>query len=60
MLNTRASGYHANEKKIEKERLVQVDRHFKLNLKDRFVMLLVYHHLYITYALAGFLFDFDE
>ncbi len=25
MLNTRASGYHASEKKIEKERLVQVD-----------------------------------
>ena len=25
MLNTRASGYHTNEKKIEKERLVQVD-----------------------------------
>ncbi len=35
-------------------------RHFKLDLKNRFVMLLVYHRLYITYALAGFLFDLDQ
>ena len=35
-------------------------RPFKLNLKDRFVMLLVYYRLYITYTLAGFLFDLDQ
>jgi len=35
-------------------------RHFKLDLKDRFVMLLVYYRLYITYTLAGFLFDLDQ
>ena len=35
-------------------------RHFKLDLKDRFLMLLVYYRLYITYTLAGFLFDLDQ
>ena len=30
-------------------------RHFKLNLKDGFVMFLVHYRLYITYTLAGFL-----
>ena len=35
-------------------------RPFKLDLKDRFVMLLVYYRLYITYTLAGFLFDLDQ
>ena len=29
-------------------------------LKDRFLMLLVYYRLYITYTLAGFLFDLDQ
>ncbi len=59
MLNTRASGYHANEKKIER-RKIGAGRHFNLNLKDRFLMLLVYYRLYITYMLAGFLFDLDQ
>ena len=31
-----------------------------MDLKDRFVMLLVYYRLYITYTLAGFLFDLDQ
>jgi hypothetical protein len=35
-------------------------RHFELNLKDRFLMLLVYYRLYITYTLAGFLFDLNQ
>ncbi len=47
------------EKKIEKES-IGAGRHFKLDLKDRFVMLLVYYRLYITYTLAGFLFDLDQ
>ena len=33
---------------------------FKLDVKDRFLMLLVYYRLYITYTLAGFLFDLDQ
>jgi len=35
-------------------------RRFKLDLKDRFLMLLVYYRLYITYILAGFLFNLDQ
>jgi hypothetical protein len=30
---------------------------FKLDVKNRFLMLLVYYRIYITYTLAGFLFD---
>ena len=37
-----------------------VGRPFKLDLKNRFLMLLVYCRLYITYTLAGFLFDLDQ
>ena len=55
----RSSGYHANEKKTEKESMV-LGRPFKLDLKDRFLMLLVYYRLYITYTLTGFLFDLDQ
>ena len=34
---------------------------FKLDIKDRFLTLLVYYRLYITYTLAdGFLFDLDQ
>jgi hypothetical protein len=29
-------------------------------LKNRFLMLLIYYRLYITYTLAGFLFDLDQ
>ncbi len=32
-------------------------RHFKLIVEDRIIMVLVYYRLYITYTLAGFLFD---
>jgi IS5 family transposase len=35
-------------------------RKFKLVLKDRVLMLLVYYRLYITYTLEGFLFDLDQ
>jgi len=47
-------------KKENRKRKIGAGRHFKLNLKDRFVMLLVYYRLYITYTLAGFLFDLDQ
>ncbi len=47
------------EKKIEKEN-IGAGRHFKLDVKNRFLMLLVYYRLYITYTLAGFLFDLDQ
>ena len=35
-------------------------RPFKLKVKERFVMLLVYYRLYITYTLSGFLFDLNQ
>ena len=35
-------------------------RPFKLPLKDRLIMLLVYYRLYVTFTLAGFLFDIDQ
>src|SRR3954452_3951698 len=31
-----------------------------MDLRDRFLMLLVYYRLYITYTLSGFLFDLDQ
>ena len=44
----------------ERKRDMGTGRPFKLDLKDRFLMLLVYYRLYITYTLAGFLFDLDQ
>ena len=49
-----------NRKDNRKRKIGAGGRHFKLNLKDRFVMLLVYYRLYITYTLAGFLFGLDQ
>jgi hypothetical protein len=43
-----------------RERNIGAGRSFKLDLKNRFLMLLVYYRLYITYTLAGFLFDLDQ
>jgi hypothetical protein len=43
-----------------RERNIGAGRHFKLDLIDGFLMLLVYCRLYITYTLAGFLFDLDQ
>jgi len=43
-----------------RERFIGAGRHFKLDIKTRFLMLLVYYRLYITYTLAGFLFDLDQ
>jgi hypothetical protein len=39
---------------------VGAGRPFKLKVKERFVMLLVYYRLYMTYTLSGFLFDLDQ
>ncbi len=47
-------------KRKDREREVGAGRHFKLNKRDRFVMLLVYYRLYITYTLSGFLFNLDQ
>ena len=47
-------------KRKDRERSIGAGRHFKLDVKNRFLMLLVYYRLYITYTLAGFLFDLDQ
>ena len=57
--------YHNHElkrllsvRKDVRERKAGGGRPFKLDVKDRFLLLLVYYRLYITYTLAdGFLFD---
>ncbi len=48
------------KRKNIRERKFGAGRPFKLNARDRFLMLLVYYRLYITYTLAGFLFDLDQ
>lgn len=52
----------------ERERLSRPNRKrdvggggkFKLPLRDRLLMLLVYYRLYVTFTLTGFLFDLDQ
>jgi hypothetical protein len=44
----------------DRERKIGAGRPFKLDVKDRCIMLLVYYRLYITYTLAGFLFNLDQ
>jgi hypothetical protein len=43
-----------------RERKVGAGRPFKLRLQNRLLMLLAYCRMYITYTLAGFLFDIDQ
>ena len=47
-------------KRKKRERSMGAGRHFKMDVKNRFLILLVYYRLYITYTLAGFLFDLDQ
>ncbi|MDQ6763960.1 MAG: transposase, partial [Bacteroidota bacterium] len=47
-------------KRKNRERSTGAGRPFKRDVKDRFLMILVYYRLYITYTLAGFLFDLDQ
>ena len=46
--------------KRNRERSIGAGRRFKLVMKDRFIMVLVYYRLYITYTLASFLFCLDQ
>src|SRR6476659_6319503 len=43
-----------------RQRDVGAGRPFKLKVKERFLMLLIYYRLYITFILSGFLFDLDQ
>ena len=47
-------------KRKNRKRSIGAGRPFKLDVKDRCVMLLVYYRLYITYTLSGFLFNLDQ
>jgi hypothetical protein len=44
----------------EEEKRYGGGRPFKLKVKERFLMLLVYYRLYITYTLSEFLFDLNQ
>ncbi len=60
---TKRYNNHENKrlsKEKNRERAMGAGRPFKLELENRFLMLLVYYRLYITYTLAGFLFDLDQ
>ena len=50
----------SKRKDRERERKFGAGRPFKLDTRDRFLMLLVYYRLYITYTLTGFLLDLDR
>ena len=58
------SKYDEHERKRlsnrKRERDVGAGRPFKLKARERFLMLLVYYRLYITFTLSGFLFDLDQ
>ena len=58
------SKYDEHERKRlsnrKRERDIGAGRPFKLKAKERFLMLLVYYRLYITFTLSGFLFDLDQ
>ncbi len=47
-------------KRKDRERELGAGKHFKLDVKTRFLMLLVYYRLYIIYTLTGFLFDLNQ
>ena len=48
------------KRKEDRKRKIGAGRPFKLNIKDRILMLLIYYRPYITYTLAGFLFNLDQ
>jgi hypothetical protein len=44
----------------KRKRSIGAGRPYKLQLKERSVMLLMYYRLYITYSLLEYLFDMDQ
>ena len=58
------SRYNEHERerlsRMKRERKIGAGRPFKLKVRERFLMLLVYYRLYITFTLSGFLFDLDQ
>ena len=53
--------HHISFKRKNRERSIgPVGRPFKLDVKNRFLMILVYYRLYITYTLSEFLFHINQ
>ena len=50
----------SDKRKDDRERSYGAGRPFKLDVKDRLLILLVCYRLYITYTLDGFLFDLNQ
>jgi hypothetical protein len=48
------------KRKFIGERAIGAGRHFKLDVRNRIIMVLVYYRLYITYALTEFLFGLNQ
>ena len=49
------------KRKYRRERAIGAGRHFKLDVRNRVIMVLVYYsRLYITYTLAEFLFSLNQ
>ena len=46
--------------KNRERKLGAIGRPFKLDIKDKIIILLFYYHLYITYTLDEFLFGLDQ
>ena len=58
MKNMRESVFLRSKRRRQRD--IGASRPFKLKVKERFLMLLVYYRLYTTYTLSGFLFDLDQ
>ena len=56
MMSMKESVFPIGKEKVK----VGAGRPFKLKVKERFLILLVYYRLYITYTLSGFLFNLDQ
>lgn len=48
------------KRKVNRKRKYEAGGHFKLDVRNRFLILPVYYRLYITYTLADFLFDLNQ
>ncbi len=48
------------KRKYRRKRAIGAGRHFKLDVRNRVIMVLVYYRLYITYTLTEFLFGLSQ
>jgi DDE superfamily endonuclease len=50
----------SHKRKYTRERAIGAGRRFKLDIRNRIIMVLVYYRLYITYTLTDFLFGLNQ